>query len=265
MHSWWPLWSCIFTGRFMALLLCFLTLQFSARRFLDAFCPFPSRIATQFLFLKVEWHSKQQGHLQIHCTHILLLANAWFPTTLYLKPKQERRFGWLLGKSRQKHSLGNNIKTLLSYLCLFQLWSSDGTSPCTERRSCRPRQTLKSRHGRRCEDPYRSGILVQTWAGCVWATLRSVSLQSYSTLCSGRPNGWHLQRKTSQSNYCQEAWREAELPPSLLIRWAAVIAISILTKKILFILSISGKAASHHSSNLSLSTHKPCFPTTSQL
>lgn len=42
-HSWWPPWSHIFMGRFMALLFCFHILQFSVRIFFSAFCHFPSR------------------------------------------------------------------------------------------------------------------------------------------------------------------------------------------------------------------------------
>lgn len=122
----------------------------------------------------------------------------------------------------QKHPLRNSIKPFLSYLCLFQPWSWAGTSPCTERRSCRQHQRSKSRHGRRCEDPCRSGRWVLTSGGCGWATLPSGLSQSCSSPCSGRPNGWHLQWKTPQSNYRQETQCEAELPSPLLTPFSAI-------------------------------------------
>lgn len=123
---------------------------------------------------------------------------AKFPSTHYLK--QERQgLAEHCRKIRWKHFLGNKIEPLVSYLCPFQLWSSGGTSPCRERRSCRWRQRPASEHGRRCEDPCRSGTSAQTWAGLGWASLQSGSLPSCSAPCSGQPNGWHLQRKTNIS------------------------------------------------------------------
>lgn len=153
---------------------------------------------------------------------------------------RETRFGWPLWKSRRKHFLGNNIEPLVSYLCPFQLWSSGGTSPCTERRSCRWRQRPASEHGHRCEDPCRSGISVQTWAGLDWASLQSVSLQSYSAPCWGQPNGWHLQRKTNISEQLlarSVVWSRISSISSHPIRQADVKAISTLAKKTLFTFS----------------------------
>lgn len=142
---------------------------------------------------------------------------AKFPSTHYLK--QERQgLAEHCGKIRRKHFLGNKIEPLVSYLCPFQLWSSGGTSPCRERRSCRWRQRPASERGRRCGDPCRSGTSAQTWAGLGWASLQSGSLQSCSAPCSGRPNGWHLQRKSKHLRAItgKQAWCEAEFPPSLL-------------------------------------------------
>lgn len=165
------------------LLLLFPYFAVFSKKILPCLCHFPSSKSYAVPIFKggmLQWVTRSSPHS-------LCPSPIWpkpnFQYTLLSLRERETRFGWPVGKSTQKHSLGNKTKPLLSYLCPFQPWSSGGISPCTERKSCRWRQRLTSEHGHKCEDPCRSGTSVLTRAGFAWATLRSVLLQSYSVLC----------------------------------------------------------------------------------